>query len=193
MRRYLKTKSGLALQMIFLLAAGIVMVGWQGPSVAKFDKSGALVRPEGYREWVFVGTPVTPNDMNNGKAPFPEFHNVYIDPGSYKVWKKTGKFPDGTVIVKELVSVGSKAAVSGLGYFMGEFVGLETTVKSKSHFPNEPNNWAYFSFGHQPNLASSVKAMPTEKCAACHVAAAADDMVFTQYYPVLRASKGKGK
>ncbi len=45
-------------------------------------KDGALERPSGYREWVYVGTPVTPNDMNDGKAAFPEFHNVYIHPQS---------------------------------------------------------------------------------------------------------------
>ena len=32
---------------------------------------GELQRPTGYREWVYVGTPVTPNDMNGGKAAFP--------------------------------------------------------------------------------------------------------------------------
>ena len=37
---------------------------------------GQLERPTGYREWVYVGTPVTPNDMNDGKAAFPEIHNA---------------------------------------------------------------------------------------------------------------------
>jgi hypothetical protein len=35
-----------------------------------------LDRPTDYREWVYVGTPVTPNDMNDGKAAFPEHYNV---------------------------------------------------------------------------------------------------------------------
>jgi len=78
---------------------------------------GQLERPTGYREWVFVGTPVTPNDLNNGKAAFPEFHNVYIDPLSWAHWKKTGEFRDGTILMKELVGVGAKAAVSDNGYF----------------------------------------------------------------------------
>ena len=45
-----------------------------------FNQKGELIRPTGYREWIYVGAPLTPNDMNNGKAAFPEFHNVYIDP-----------------------------------------------------------------------------------------------------------------
>jgi hypothetical protein len=105
-----------------------------------------LERPTGFREWIYVGTPLTPNDMNNGKASFPEFHTVYIDPESWEHWKKTGKFREGAILIKEMTSVGSKAAVSGKGYFMGDFIGLEATIKSKREFPDEPGNWAYFSF-----------------------------------------------
>ncbi len=158
-------------------------------------KNGELDRPKGYREWVYVGSPVTPNDMNNGKAAFPEHHNVYIDTGSWAHWKKTGAFRDGTILVKELVSVGSKAAVSGQGYFQGEFIGLEATIKSKADFPKEPGNWAYFSFSSKDHktLSKTAKAFPAKACNACHLGAAADDFVFTQYYPVLRAGKGKGE
>ena len=158
-------------------------------------KNGELARPTGYREWVYVGTPVTPNDMNNGKAPFPEFHNVYIDPTSWAHWKKTGKFRDGTILMKELVAVGTKAAVSGSGYFQGDYIGLEATIKSKKHFPNEPGNWAYFSFSTKDHktLNATAKAFPAASCNACHAAAAADDFVFTQYYPVLRAGKAAGE
>jgi hypothetical protein len=157
-------------------------------------KDGQLERPTGYREWVYVGTPLTPNDMNDGKAAFPEFHNVYIDPDSWAHWKSNGEFRDGTILIKELVGVGSKAAVSGNGYFQGKFVGLEATIKSASDFPDEPGNWAYFSFS-QPDhksLSTTAKPFPAESCNTCHQSAAADDWVFTQYYPVLREGKKAG-
>ena len=168
----------------------------------QFNDKGELVRPTGYREWVFVGTPLTPNDMNDGKAPFPEFHAVYIDPESWAHWKKTGTFREGTILMKELISVGSKAAVSGKGYFMGDFLGLEATIKSSKRFPDEPGNWAYFSFtvGESADdatdkpkngapLKRSATAFPASACNSCHDASAGDDWVFTQYYPVLRAAK----
>lgn len=159
--------------------------------LVKYNKEGALMRPESYREWIFVGTPVTPNDMNDGKAPFPEFHHVYIHPKAYKKYKKTGKFPDGTILVKELISVGSKKATSGNGYFQGEFIGLEATIKDSKMFPKEPGNWAYFSFTTEDHkmLKSSAKAFPAASCNACHQGSAAEDWVFTQYYPVLRAAR----
>ncbi len=157
-------------------------------------QDGELERPTGYREWVYVGTPVTPNDMNDGKAAFPEHHNVYIDPESWAHWKETGEFRDSTILVKELVSVGSKAAVSGNGYFQGDYIGLEATIKSKANFPDEPGNWAYYSFSTPDHemLTPTATAFPTESCNACHAASAGDDFVFTQYYPVLRAGKGTG-
>lgn len=155
----------------------------------KFTKSDELVRPAGYRKWVYVGTPVTPNDMNKGKAPFPEFHSVYIDPMSFTAYEKTGKFPDGTILVKELVSVGGKDATSGKGYFMGKFIGLEVSLKDKKRFVKEPGNWAYFSFGHKYPLKKMAKAQRAMNCNACHEGNADQDFVFTQYYPTLRAAK----
>ena len=160
---------------------------------ASFDKDGKLVRPTGYRKWIYVGTPVKPNDMNDGKAPFPEFHNVYINPSAYAHYEKTGKFPDGTVLVKELVSVGKKEASSGKGYFMGDFIGLEVSIKDGARFKDEPGNWAYFSFGHKYPLKDDAKAQPAASCNECHDGEADDDFVFTQYYPVLRAAKASKK
>jgi hypothetical protein len=156
-----------------------------------YDADGKLNRPDvSYREWVFVGTPLTPNELNPPEAPFPEFHNVYIHPDDFKHWKNTGTFQDGTVIIKELITVGSKQAVSGNGYFMGEFAGLEATIKDSKRFKNEPGYWAYFTFGHSYPLADKSQAFPSAACNACHESSAADDFVFTQYYPVLRAAKG---
>lgn len=160
-------------------------------AVARYDAEGALIQPEGYREWVYVGAPLTPNDLNGGKAAFPEFHNVYVDPASWAEYKKTGEFPDGTVVVKELVSVGSKTASSGKGYFMGEFIGLEAAVRDSRRYPKEANGWAYFSFGHSYPLEKKVKAQAHASCAQCHLTAPGGSMVFSQYYPVLRAANSK--
>lgn len=170
---------------------------------ATFTSDGQVTIPQNWRSWLFIGTPLTPNALNDGKAPFPEFHNVYIEPSAFAHWQKTGKFAEGTQIAKELVLVrqkdkdemnadGSTAEVSGIGYFQGEFAGLELTVKDTRRYPNEPGGWAYFSFGHNaPPYAQTAKAFPTESCNACHEASAADDFVFTQFYPVLRAAKPK--
>ena len=157
-------------------------------SAAAYDAKGELIRPTDHREWVFVGAPVTPNDMNDGKAAFPEFHNVYIDPGSFASYKRSGVFPNGTVILKELVSVGSKSMDSGNGYFQGEFVSLEAMVKDTKRFTSEPGGWAFFRFGEAPHYNPTGARMKTESCNTCH-SGASEDYVFTDTYPVLRAAK----
>jgi hypothetical protein len=164
-----------------------------GSYKAEFTKSGELIRPAGWREWVFVGSPVTPNSLNGGAAPFPEFHSVYIDPQSWAHWKKTGTFREGTMFAKELTTVGATSATSGKGFFNGELQGFEIAHKDSKRYSSESDGWAYYSFGHQPEpYNNTAKAMPNAACAACHTAAAADDMVFTQYYPILRVGKGAG-
>src|SRR3546814_3298343 len=62
----------------------------------EYTESGDLILPKNFHEWVYVGSPLTPNALNGGEAGFPEFHNVYIEPGSYEIYKKTGEFPEGT-------------------------------------------------------------------------------------------------
>ncbi len=165
---------------------------------ASFNEDGSVNIPTGYRQWVFMGAPLTPNALNGGEAPFPEFHNVYIEPSAFAAFEATGEFPEGTQIVKELTTVrsnnnaenGSSQEVSGVGYFQGEFAGLELTVKDNDRFKDEPGGWAYFSFGHKsPPYEKTATAFPAESCNACHEASAETDFVFTQFYPVLRAAK----
>lgn len=204
-----RSRTSLAVMSLCAVAAGSVALfgspqsvrSQDAPYAPQFTKDKLLKIPTGkiWREWPFVGSLVTPNALNGGEAPFPEHHIVYIDPVSWAAYKKTGKFREGTVIVKELTRVrapdgankdGSTDEVSGTGYFMGAYSGLEITIKSKTLFPKEPGNWAYYSFGHKPEPynATAMK-QPVEACNACHEASAAEDFVFTQFYPVLRAGK----
>jgi len=76
-------------------------------SAAVFDSEGRLQAPDPtvFRKWVFVGAPLTPNALNNGKANFPEYHHVYIEEKNVDAYLKTGSFPEGTMIVKELTRV----------------------------------------------------------------------------------------
>ena len=93
-------------------------------STAVFDSEGKLKLPNPETRWVFVGAPLTPNGLNNGAAPFPEYHHVFIEAA------------EGTMIVKELTRVldpefpdGSRKEPSGRGFFNGQYNGIDVTVK----------------------------------------------------------------
>ena len=160
-----------------------------------FTKAGELVLPSDFRKWTFVGGPITPNALNNGEAPFPEFHDVYIRLENLRYYQQHGNFPEGTVIVKELVlaqtgqrSDGSIDSASGRGYFPGALQGLDVMVKDSKRFANT-NKWGFFTFGHHaPPYSPTTKAMPAAECASCHITGVAKtDMVWVQYYPSLKA------
>ena len=206
--RNIKAHFGLSSAAAFLTLTVLVNGTWptnaqDGAYTPEFTGEKMLMRPKDHlwREWIYVGSLVTPNALNNGNAPFPEQHMVYIDPVSWAHYKKTGEFREGTVIAKELTRVrapdganenGSTDEVSGTGYFMGEYSGLEITIKSKKLYPDEPGHWAYYTFGHKPEPYDlSAKRQPADACNACHESAAAEDFVFTQFYPVLRGAKPK--
>ncbi|MFZ2949318.1 MAG: cytochrome P460 family protein [Desulfuromonadaceae bacterium] len=171
---------------LLILSARVEAAAASG--AAQFNNKGELLLPVKYRQWVFIGAPVTPNDLNDGKALFPEFHHIYIDPASFAIYKKTGKIPNGTVFVKELVDVLAKSSANGNGYFSGDFIGLFVSVKDAKRFPNEPGNVAFFDFlGDNGTLLERAKSQPTDRCNSCHKQWAAGDLVFSQYYPVLKA------
>jgi hypothetical protein len=156
--------------------------------LVEFTGDGQLKRPPvGYRKWVSLGTPL---NLSGGEG---EFHAVYMDPESFAHYEKTGKFRDGTVLVKELIGVGSREASSGKGYFMGEFTGLQVSIKDAKRFKDEPGNWAYFHFGDKYPLKKEVSRQATASCNACHQENARTDWVFSQHYPVLRAAAPRSK
>jgi hypothetical protein len=70
----------------FALAGAAAPPG--GTTAVEFTPDGKMKRPEGYREWIYIGTPLAPNDMSGGDAPSPEFHAVYIDRESFAYFQE---------------------------------------------------------------------------------------------------------
>jgi Cytochrome P460 len=165
-------------------------------SAAVFDSDGRLKLPDPgvFRRWVFVGAPLTPEGLNDNKAGFPEYHNVYIEQKNVDAYLRTGSFPEGTVIVKELTRVlkptfpdSSRTEPSGRGYFNGEFNGMDVTVKDSKRFA-KTNGWGFFTFGHHPLPYDKTAAeKPVTECAGCHLSfVSKTDMTWIQFYPILR-------
>lgn len=202
----MKTRTSRPLAIISVVAALLVlsillMAGGAQLALAadndwgpKWTKSGELVLPSGFHEWVFLGSPLTPHALNGGNAPFPEYHNVYVQPQAYRAYRKTGKWPEGTIMLKELQLTrtatnpdGSSVEVSGRGYFPAATNGIDISVKDSVRF-KDTNGWGFFNFGHHaPPYAKTASAQTIDACAGCHIANA-DNMVFSKFYkPILDA------
>lgn len=160
---------------------------------AVFEGQDTLLRPEGYREWVFVGSSLGLRyDQNPGKEPpqkAEHFNNVYINPVAYRQFSKTGKFPDGTVLILEIATLETKKEPGLQGAYQKDFIRLEAAVKDSQRFAD---GWAYFTFTEKEGKLKD-KSQPFAKasCYDCHHSKAATDHVFTQFYPVLRTPSQK--
>jgi hypothetical protein len=147
-------------------------------NLPEYTASGELMLPKNFHEWIYVGSPLTPNALNGGQANFPEYHNVYIEPGSYEIYQKSHAFPEGTIMFKELQLVqpaqnpdGSRTEPSGRGYFPGGFNGADVTVKDSQRFAAS-GGWGFFNFHHSEPKAATATVKPKEECAFCHIASA---------------------
>jgi hypothetical protein len=206
------------LAMTALVASGVTATAFlvQSPSsssaqtqtrpryLPEYTASGDLVLPKNFNEWVYVGSPLTPIALNGGKAcpeppsdssgpctGFPEYHNVYIEPGSYEIFKQTHEFPEGTIFFKELQLTlpgqnpdGSRTEPSGRGYFPGKPNGADVTVKDSKRYA-DTGGWGYYNFNHHEPKAPTAKVKALNECAYCHIASAKKDEVWTQFYPLL--------
>jgi hypothetical protein len=155
-------------------------------------KGEQLIRPEGYREWMFVGANYgmgyTQPDGTKAERP-KTFHNIYIQREAYRAYADTGKFPDKTMLVMEVIRPGTNASINKQGMFEDAPVGVEVALKDETRFAEK---WAYFNFiGTGGKPLAEAKAFPKEACWKCHNEHAAVDNVFVQFYPVLREAGKK--
>lgn len=154
----------------------------------RFEGKDTLLRPS-YREWVFVGSSLglryDPQAEESRRESEQRYHNVYMNPSSYREFARTGRFPDGTIFVLELASAAEKNEPGLQGSYQEKFVALEASVKDSRRFPEV---WAYYSFDGE-GAATKERAQPfgRDACWSCHNTKAETDHVFTQFYPVLRA------
>src|SRR5262249_17431914 len=75
-----------------VLIAAAAATAWAGPA---FDADGKLVIPEGRDRWVTLGTTYALSYEGDGGT---TLNTVRMDPESYDVFVKTGKYPVGAML-----------------------------------------------------------------------------------------------
>lgn len=174
-----------------LAAAGLLAAFSSGaePAFSPYvDQTGAIRVPENYRtDWDFLGTWSIAGQQPEGGAA--EFHGVYTQPGTIAAFRATGRFPDGAVLVKELLTTDSADLTTGRVSWARTIKGWFVMIKDRQgRFPDsglwgDGWGWAYFSADDPVNTATKDY---RAECTACHVPARDTDWVYTQGYPVLQ-------
>jgi len=164
-----------------LILAARALCAQQAGYEPQYTAAGELLKPEDYREWVFLtsGLGMTYGPAANADTQNPRFDNVFVNPSSYRAFLKTGRWPDKTLFILEVRRSVEKGSINNGGHYQSEIVSVEAAVKDERRFPQR---WAYFGFGHGD------KAQPapaTSTCNNCHSRNAAVENTFVQFYPTL--------
>lgn len=154
------------------------------------DDTGNIRIPEDYREWVFLGSwHIAPQKGLGDSAGAAGFHNVYVQPGAVRAYRETGKFPDGAVIVKELLKSQTGDLTTGEVSWATDVEGWFVMVKdTQGRFRNSPlwgNGWGWVLFNATDPQNTVTRNWRTD-CLGCHTPAKRTDWVFVQGYPILR-------
>lgn len=171
---------------IFAAGGWIALADHSEPAVVQpqFVSGNRLVRPQNYREWVYLSSGLGMAYNPNPNSP-PAFTNVFVAPSAYRVFVATGHWPDKTIFVLEEREAADKGSINKNGHFQSDLQGIAASVKEESRFPEK---WAYFNFGLN---AQSASANPKDACWQCHNQHGAVDNTFVQFYPTLKPIAAK--
>jgi hypothetical protein len=150
----------------------------------EYTSSGALVQPEDWETWVFLGAALDLSYApSSGTDDDHVLTTVFLEPTAYAWFAETGTFRDGTMTALVAYRGETDAEPAQQGQFAGDRLAFEMSVKDARLDPDVP--WRYYGFGAG---GTAVPHDPAD-CFACHDAHAETDRVFTQFYPVLRAGR----
>ena len=165
-----------------LVAAALLWTGRSAGAGPTYTSGGELILPAGIERWVAVGSSLGLGySVAEESAGGAMFHAVMLEPRAYERYRRTGRFPDGTMLALVIRSPAARAAPARAGQVAGELAAVEMAVKDTARFAG---GWAYFDFG-QGGPGTTARPLPPQRCAACHARHAARDNVFLQFYPVL--------
>ena len=150
------------------------------------DGTGNIRRPQDYRDhYPTLGTFVV-LDPTAGD----QMHTTYASPGTAEYYRKTGKYADGTVLVKEVFGTDHARMTTGDAHWAsGTKVWFVMIKDEKGRYRGNPLwgdgwGWALFkSDAPDKQVATDYK----KDCLGCHIPAKATDWVYIQGYPVLKS------
>ena len=165
------------------------------------SETGALRVPENYTEWPTLGTWTHAHTGERLEKEGPgvhEYHVVYTQPETIAYYRQHRRFPDGAVLVKELLDAKTMAMTTGPA------VGHATTIKgwfvlvrdTKGRYKKSSlwgDGWAWSLFNADDREHTVSKNYKTD-CRPCHTPARelaprnavdADKWIYSFGYPVL--------
>jgi len=150
------------------------------------DAKGNLRVPENYRTlYQSLGTWAIAADSGRGSK---EMHEVYASPGTIEAFRSGGRFPDGAVLVKEVLGTSTMGMTTGTVSHAVALKGWFVMVKDgRNSHPGNPlwgDGWGWSWFDANQPLKTTSTNYKTD-CQGCHVPAKSTDWIYVIGYPVL--------
>ena len=191
-----KMIKGIIVLTVFLIPVIVLGAGEKQVSFSPYvDSKGNITLPSDFRAtWIHLGTWVVTSRAAAGPdlgpmAPGIGLHEAYTQPQSLRAYKKTGKWPDGTVIVQEIRRIEWDDVPTGHAMYAGEGAEWFIMVKdSKGRFKNNPiwgDGWGWALF-RAADPKKNVSTNYRNDCLGCHEVAKDTDLVFANGYPTLK-------
>ena len=177
----MKTATLLGIFVLTSVCAASLQISSPGApaDLPQYANGDELVRPEGYREWIFVSSGLRMSN-NESCGEGATFTNVFVTPSAYHQFLATGSWPDKTIFVEEKRAASNKGSLNKAAHFQTDLTGISVQVKDVVRFPE---TWAFFSFN---SSAKTAKANPKAMCWQCHNDRGAVDSTYVQFYPTLK-------
>jgi len=158
------------------------------------DDAGNISLPDDFRsDWLFLGTwSIAEKDVERSSEASGHgaagLHNVYTQRGVAEYFRKNGKFPDGAVLVKELLKAVTAPMTTGTVSRGNEVEGWFVMIKdTEGRFDSNPlwgDGWGWALFNADQPDTSVTQNYKTE-CVGCHIPARNDDWIYLSGYLVL--------
>lgn len=149
------------------------------------DKAGNIRKPRDVRDTYQALGAYTVLDPKGD-----QMHVTYASPGTAAAYRKMGKFPDGTVLVKEVFGTEHAQLTTGDAHWAsGTKVWFVLIKDEKGRYPGNPlwgNGWGWALF----KADSPEKQVATDyrkDCLGCHIPAKSTDWIYVNGYPVLKS------
>jgi hypothetical protein len=176
---------GLTLMLLTGSVADAVRGGMPFEHLDLVDAAGQIRKPADYRDhYQALGVYTVLDPKGN------EMHYTYASPGTAELYRKTGRFPDGTVLVKEVDATSHAQLTTGDAHWAeGTKVWFVMIKDDKGRFPENPlwgDGWGWALFNSEApdkQIATNYK----KDCLGCHIPARQTDWVYVHGYPVLGA------
>ena len=158
------------------------------------DDQGNISLPDNFRsDWTFLGTwSIAAKDVETSSEASRHgaagLHNVYTQSGVAEYFRENGKFPDGAVIIKELLKATTGSMTTGTVSRGSEVEGWFVMVKNtQDRFSSNPlwgDGWGWVLFNADQPDKVVTQNYKTE-CLGCHIPARNDDWIYLAGYPIL--------